>query len=62
MPTSRGQFALRLLPPGEYEIAAFVDPQPNEWLVPAFLERLIVLATAPVFNQTTSNRDIVVVR
>jgi protocatechuate 3,4-dioxygenase beta subunit len=46
-PSSDGRYSFRNLPPGEYRLAAVVDPEPDQWFDPEFL-RAIVAASTPV--------------
>jgi protocatechuate 3,4-dioxygenase beta subunit len=39
-PGTDGRFALRNLPPGDYRLAAIVDPEPGAWYDPGFLQQL----------------------
>ena len=36
-----GRFAIGQLPPGDYELAALADVDPDDWQDPAFLDRLL---------------------
>ena len=35
-----GRFTFRMIPPGEYRLASFLDAEPGSWFDPAFLEQL----------------------
>jgi protocatechuate 3,4-dioxygenase beta subunit len=39
-PATDGRFILRNLPPGDYQIAAVIDPEPGAWTDPAYLQQL----------------------
>jgi hypothetical protein len=40
-PDVDGRYAVADLPPGEYFLNALSDVDPDDWLVPAFLETLV---------------------
>ena len=44
-PATDGRFSFRNLPPGEYRLAAVVDPEPGQWFDPEFLRQLVVAST-----------------
>jgi hypothetical protein len=44
-PATDGHFSFRNLPPGEYRLAAVIDPEPGQWFDPEFLRQLVVAST-----------------
>jgi hypothetical protein len=45
-PATDGRFTVANIPPGAYRIAALTDVQTNEWLDPAFLDRLVAASVS----------------
>jgi protocatechuate 3,4-dioxygenase beta subunit len=62
-PATDGRFSFRSLPPGEYRIAAVVDPEPGQWFDPEFLRQLVVASTTlRIAEGETKTQDLRVAR
>jgi hypothetical protein len=58
-PANTGEFVIRGLPAGEYSLAAAIDPEPNAWLMPSFLDALAQRSLpAVVSNGSTTVKDL----
>jgi hypothetical protein len=58
-PANTGEFVMRGLPAGEYDLAAVVDPEPNAWFTPSFLDAVAQHAVlAVVSDGATTVKDL----
>jgi hypothetical protein len=56
-PATDGQFTLRDLPPGEYQIAALTDLDPDAWQAPEFLEQVAAAALRLTLGEGETKRQ-----